>query len=463
MSTAEAGVRASESPVGVLYDGFLSYSHAADDLLAPRLQAGLQRFAKPWWKRRALRIFRDDASLSANPHLWSSITDALDESGWFVLLLSPDAAASEWVNREVEYWLSHKEASRIVPVVTEGEFTWADRDISPDTTAAPPALYGAFSEEPRWVDLRWARTDTDLDLRNTQFRAAVADIASAIRGVPKDELASEEVKQHRRTIRMAWAAGISVATLALPAVVAAVYAVGKGNEAEAQARISLSRELAASAISQLDRDSELSLLLALQAAEVSRAVDGRVLREAEEALHAALQRFRLELTLPETGRGEFTADGRSFVAADPISYGDYVGTGSTSGRHRFAREMDGEVVLWDGESGERIAGWPADARGVVDLALSPDGALLATTGDDGVKVWDMAARTEKYPPLSLLGPITPVFSPDGRYLAATSILGRVNVWDVATGDTVQSIPHPGLRPAVRAAIQGIAFSSDGSV
>ena len=31
------------------YDGYISYSHAADDLLAPRLQAGLQRLAKPWW------------------------------------------------------------------------------------------------------------------------------------------------------------------------------------------------------------------------------------------------------------------------------------------------------------------------------------------------------------------------------------------------------------------------------
>jgi hypothetical protein len=67
-------------PVGdVVYDGFISYSHAADDLLAPRLQAGLQRFAKPWWKRRALRMFRDESSLSANPHLWSSITDYV---GW---------------------------------------------------------------------------------------------------------------------------------------------------------------------------------------------------------------------------------------------------------------------------------------------------------------------------------------------------------------------------------------------
>jgi hypothetical protein len=94
------------------YGGFLSYSHAADGLLAPRLQSGLRRFAKPWWKRRALRVFRDEASLSANPHLWSSIADALDDSGWFVLLLSPEAAQSEWVNREIDYWTEHRPRTR---------------------------------------------------------------------------------------------------------------------------------------------------------------------------------------------------------------------------------------------------------------------------------------------------------------------------------------------------------------
>ena len=109
MATTDARTATGDDPrVGSVYDGFISYAHAADDLLAPRLQAGLQRFAKPWWKRRAVRIFRDDASLSANPHLWGSITEAMDGSGWFVLLLSPDASESEWVNREVEYWRSTK-------------------------------------------------------------------------------------------------------------------------------------------------------------------------------------------------------------------------------------------------------------------------------------------------------------------------------------------------------------------
>ncbi|MFQ5966562.1 MAG: toll/interleukin-1 receptor domain-containing protein [Acidimicrobiia bacterium] len=240
MDTAEERRQAPESPVGVVYDGFMSYSHAAGDLLAPRLQAGLQRFAKPWWKRRALRIFRDEASLSANPHLWSSITKALDQSGWFVLLLSRDAAQSEWVNREVEYWLEHKDPERIIPVLTEGEFSWADDDIVSDT--APPALHGAFSAEPRWVDFRFARSEHQLGLNNASFRAGVADIASAIRGVAKDELESEEVTQHRRTIRTAWAAGIVLLLLAVVAIGAAIYAGGQRlNRAKQRPLSSLAR------------------------------------------------------------------------------------------------------------------------------------------------------------------------------------------------------------------------------
>ena len=208
------------------YDAFLSYSHAADDLLAPRLQAGLQQFAKPWWKRRALRIFRDEASLTANPHLWSSIADALDDSDWFVLLLSPDAANSEWVDREVRYWTEHKDPERILPVVTDGTFGWSDGEVTGD--AVPPALCDVFVDEPRWVDLRFARTESQLNLRHASFRDAVADIAAAIRGVPKDELQSEEIRQHRRTVRTAWSAGLTILVLGVVSAVAAVQAASGG-------------------------------------------------------------------------------------------------------------------------------------------------------------------------------------------------------------------------------------------
>jgi hypothetical protein len=215
-----------------VYDGFMSYSHAADGLLAPRLQSGLQRFAQPWWKRRALRIFRDESSLSANPHLWSSITEALDESEWFVLLLSPDAASSPWVNQEIDYWKTERDPSRILPVVTGGEFGWSDGDVL--GSAVPDALRGVFAEEPRWVDLRFVESEGQLDLKNPRFSSAVADVASAIRGVPKDELESEEVRQHRRTRRTAWSAGITLVVLLIATAVTAVFAVSQMNEAEEQ-------------------------------------------------------------------------------------------------------------------------------------------------------------------------------------------------------------------------------------
>ena len=47
----------------VTYDGFTSYSHAADDLLAPSLQAGLQRFANP--RTRDARLTSLDAVMGA--------------------------------------------------------------------------------------------------------------------------------------------------------------------------------------------------------------------------------------------------------------------------------------------------------------------------------------------------------------------------------------------------------------
>ena len=69
------------------------------------LQIGLERFAKRWNQRRALRVFRDEASLTANPALWESIEQALSASKWFVILASATAAQSGWVNREIEWWL----------------------------------------------------------------------------------------------------------------------------------------------------------------------------------------------------------------------------------------------------------------------------------------------------------------------------------------------------------------------
>ena len=64
----------------MVFDAFMSYSHAADGQLAPALQRGLHKLGKAWYRKRALRVFRDKTSLSANPALWPSIERALSES-----------------------------------------------------------------------------------------------------------------------------------------------------------------------------------------------------------------------------------------------------------------------------------------------------------------------------------------------------------------------------------------------
>lgn len=87
------------------YKAFISYSHAADGKLAPLLQSGLHRFAKPFLRMRAMRVFRDATSLHLTPALWPTIQKALHESEHFILMASPEAAKSDWVREEVKEWL----------------------------------------------------------------------------------------------------------------------------------------------------------------------------------------------------------------------------------------------------------------------------------------------------------------------------------------------------------------------
>ena len=458
-----------------MYDGFVSYSHAADGLLAPRLQAGLQRFAKPWWQRRALRIFRDESSLSANPHLWESIVEAMDDSEWLVLLLSPEAAESEWVNREIEYWKSHKEQSRILPVVTDGSFAWRAGEVS--GSAVPPALRGVFGGEPRWVDMRFAHSDEHLDLKNPEFLDAVADIASALHGVPKDELASEEVKQHRRTVRTAWAAGVALLALTVFSVVVAVFARDQQREADAaradaerqaeiardnekqardaeaealrQAAIVESRRLLTRSALVVEEDAELAALLALYALMSAPDSERRV--EAQLALRDALEENRLLKRFP-------VGPGRHLAAISP------------DGRTIYHWSEHEASLKWiDVESESVVHSEPV--QGVVNsLGVDPLGELVALSingGDSGPArslLFDVDSGDVQTLPHDgcdiVWWPMNGGFSPDGAFFSVPlracgeSDSARAVVYDRATWKTDFVYTLEG------AEIEKIAFSAD---
>ena len=251
------------------YDVFLSYAHG-EDRVAPCLHDAIQRFAKPWWRRRALRVFMDRTALSANPGLWSSIAKAMDAADWMVLVASPAASASTWVNNEITYWLQQHGVDHLLIVLTGGDLRWdqARSDFDLDSSAVPDALRGAFGEEPRHVDLRWAGDGQEMDLHNPRFRDQIAEIAAPIRGLTKDEIEGADLREHRRFRRTVAAVAAVLAVLAITATIASLWAMRSAQRASARTADADFARLVAQARNVSSSDPTLAMLLAVQATRV---------------------------------------------------------------------------------------------------------------------------------------------------------------------------------------------------
>jgi WD40 repeat protein len=424
----------------------MSYGRALDGKLAPRLQVALQRFTKPWYRLRALRIFRDDASLSANPGLWSSIQAGLDASGHLILLASPGSAASAWVGREVEHWIANRGDAEIIIVATAGEIIWPEGADDFDWTVTdclPPVLAGVFSEEPRWVDLRWARGIESLSAREPAFQSAVADIAVPLHDRPKEDLVGEDVRQHRLTRRVASGAIILLVALTVIAVVAAVRAV-------LAERTANSRSLAERANALLPTDPAESVSLARRAVSESRTAEA--VTALDEALIESHECIRLSMRGGPASSVEFMPSGGEVIAAGPGSAAhvwsldgdaarrDLRGDGSevvvahvnADGSRVAGRGRTGGLTLWDPGDGRTVAQVFGSRRPVQDLAFSPAGARLGVVlADGGVAVLDsgdgsVVARGK--PPGSETLAVAVAYSPRGDALAVVEESGATVLW-----------------------------------
>ena len=91
------------------------------------------------------------------------------------------------------------------------------------------------------------------------------------------------------------------------------------------------------------------------------------------------------------------------------------------------------IRLWDVRSGRLVRLLAGHAMGTTSIAFSPNGAILATVGNDGMgRLWNLATGEL----LTILdgrsASLTSVaFSPDGRTLAATAMGDNdVRLWDM---------------------------------
>jgi WD40 repeat protein/serine/threonine protein kinase len=249
---------------------------------------------------------------------------------------------------------------------------------------------------------------------------------------------SHEVALERRSVRRSRALVAVFAVAALVAGSLTVIATNQSERAEREARIAGARELAGAAVANVEVDSELSVLLAMQAVERTRSFDGSVLPEAEEALHRAVVASRLPMSVPGVGG-----------LLDWSPTGAFVTEGVKD---------SGVLDIRDGETGQSILSFHGHDGDINDVAFSPDGSMLASTGDDGtLKVWDpltgdlLASASGKG---AVFGPS---FSADGSLVAAgwhEDFGGVVQVMDLSTGRVVRTLRIDGPIDT--------AFSPDGS-
>jgi WD40 repeat protein len=422
------------------YEAFISYSHQADSALAAELQRTLNRIARPsykWWQWWPPRVFRDQTNLPAAADLGARIEAALLGSDAFVLLASPPAAASPWVDREVATWCARKPRDRLFIALTEGSLAWDDarEDFDPaKSTALPPALTGTFEREPLWVDFTAVREDRPF-AREPQFIDGAATLAAAIRGTDKDAIVGEDVRQRRRARQLAGGAIATLTLLAILASIAAVYAFVQRNHANERARLALSRQFAAQAVATLDVDPEQSLALAARAAATAPT------NEAENALRRALRTSHL----------------RSIIdAGAPVHDTDL----TANGRLVAAALENGSIRIWNARTGKpvvtlRLAGAP-----VQSVSISRDGARVVGAGDAGAAVWSTSPDARR--PLSTFDrtarPQAAALSPNGQLVATGDYDGAVRLWRAETGVLEDQLRPPGKRSPVTA----VAFNSHGS-
>ena len=254
---------------------------------------------------------------------------------------------------------------------------------------------------------------------------------------------SQHAKQLRR--RAVFLAGAFVLAIAL-AVVAAVFsrqATLNADAAQKQQQIAFERELAASAVNNLSVDPELSILLSLQAIDISAKNGQPVLIEAQDALHRSIQSSRAIATLRGHSAGVFS------VVASP------------NGKRLATLSDDGSIKIWDAASNKVLISIPTSLteKNILRfISFSPDGKRLAApAGDHVVKIWDVATGTELITFSGHTGEVTAaIFSPDGTRVATGSWDTTAKLWDTVTGkDLITFSGHEN-------GIATLAFSPDGS-
>jgi len=420
------------TPPSPKYWAFISYSqrdkkwgqwlvHALETYRIPKQLVG-KTIAAGVVPPRLTPVFRDRDELSGAADLSEKIHDALAQSRTLIVICSPNAARSQWVDKEVVGFKSAGRESRVLTLVVDGEPNATDAALEcfPRAVRYRVDASGEITQEPSEPLAADAREQGD------GKRNALLKLIAGILGVDYDALRQRD---HERRIRRLWFGGAVAAAAAAIFLGLALYANSQRLTANERASVALSRQLAAQSQIRLAAQPDLALLLGAEASFAADTSEGR------SALVASLvNRPGLVRTLhgvpSYVSRPAVGADGKTLALA---ACSRWTGKCDTP-----------RLLVWDLDSGARLRDISLE-HAAFAVAISPDGKVLASGGcakgvDRGceeaeIRLWDLSTGQARAHPLAASGCEEPVV--DLAFAGNDGLISRCDdllvTWDVKTG------------------------------
>lgn len=210
-------------PASWRYRAFISYSHQ-DRAWADWLHRALETYRVPGRlvgrttrmgivPGRIAPVFRDREELATATSLGTVIHSALEASATLVVICSPAAARSRWVNEEILAYKRLGRADRILCLIAAGEPNASDTPESGLEECFPEALRYALAADGTLTDQREEPVAADARPGGDGKTGAKLKLLAGILGVGLDELRQRE--QQRRQKRLVAVSAASLAGMVL--------------------------------------------------------------------------------------------------------------------------------------------------------------------------------------------------------------------------------------------------------